>query len=159
MALLPLSPAQRPSQLGGVESGVANVLVVVIHHAAGVEGDQDTARALDGLERPVEDALSLQSAMHDSQKAWLISFIVSGYNFPHHVARTGEHETMLRLPMTNYSQQRVLQGSKNCFTAMIIQYEYDPAALMSVCEIQTKAANHLRSKIGPPVGSIAYPVA
>ena len=84
---------------------------MVVHHAAGIEGDQDTARAFDGLERPVEDTLSLQSAMHDSQKAWHISFIVSEYDFPHHVARTeGEHMTMLCLPMTNSSQQRGPSG-------------------------------------------------
>ena len=70
MALLALSPAQRPSQLGSVEGGVADVLVMVVHHAAGVEGDQNAACALDGFERPIEDALRLQQSMKRTQKAW-----------------------------------------------------------------------------------------
>ena len=60
MILMALAPAQGPSQLCGVKGRVANVLVVVIHHATGVEGDQDTASTLDGLKRPVEYTLSLQ---------------------------------------------------------------------------------------------------
>ena len=60
MVLVARSPAQRPSQLHGVEGGVANVLVMVLHHAAGIEGDQNAPCALDGLQRPVEHALGLQ---------------------------------------------------------------------------------------------------
>ena len=95
MALLALSPAQRASQLCCVEGRVANVLVMVVHHAAGIEGNQDAARALDGLERPVEDTLSLQSAIYDIQKAWNISFLILEHDSPHHVARTqGEYKAI-----------------------------------------------------------------
>ena len=53
--------------------------------------------------------------------------------------------------------------SKHCTTepeaVRLIHGELLLSAFVAVCGDCTKATNYLRAEIGPPVGSIAYPVA
>ena len=76
------SPGQLTAELHGVEGGVPNVLVMVLHYGRCVEGHKSDASRLDGLQRPIVNAHRLhrlsQASVDGDESRCRIKYLFSG---------------------------------------------------------------------------------